>query len=153
MAFIAPGALAVDPNVEGPVGGSDQGPVYSNDHYISGGAIAGIVIGLLAATGLAGALGCYLYAAGPDSRGVGGVGVGGHPTRTVATEKMEPVVVRAGQLPGTSAGATTVPATGHNTTGSSTHLPPMTTTTATPPGSAAYSAQPRDGVMDGVHHA
>ncbi|KAG0244732.1 hypothetical protein B0O80DRAFT_510119 [Mortierella sp. GBAus27b] len=105
-------------------------PVYNTDHHISGGSVAGIVLGILAATALAGLLGyCWrqkrkehvsVYnsyagaAAGPEvPRG---------PTRTVVTEKVEPVVVRAGHNP-------TAASTSYTTVGTST---PYTTTTTTP---------------------
>ncbi|KAK3819851.1 MAG: hypothetical protein J3Q66DRAFT_386886 [Benniella sp.] len=144
-------------------------PIHNTDHHISGGSIAGIVLGLLAATALAGLLGwCWrkkrhehmspyhTYAAYPDARG---------PTRTVVTEKVEPVVVRAGHLPGV---ATTSGSNSYGT-GSSTHLPHTTTTTApthlngvtTHPttatmGNTAYNTQPHTGadvVPHTVHNA
>lgn len=147
-------------------------PIQNTDHHISGGSIAGIVLGLLAATALAGLLGwCWrkkrhehmsvynTYAAYPDAHG---------PTRTVVTEKVEPVVVRAGHLPG----AATATASTSYDTGSSTHLPHTTTTTApthlndhaTTPvhpttstmGNTAYNTQPRTGadvVPHTVHNA
>lgn len=118
--------------------------VMSTDDRVSGGAIAGIVIGLLMATGLAGALGwCWrrkrhdhvsLYhhhhpyandlETGPGGVGTGGV-MGGHhhgPGHTVVTEKVEPVVVRSGHNPAAATTATGA-STSHTGTGSSTQLP------------------------------
>ncbi|ORZ11286.1 hypothetical protein BCR41DRAFT_387743 [Lobosporangium transversale] len=105
-------------------------PVRNTSHHISKGAIAGIVLGLLAATALAGLLGwCWRkrrhdhmavynsYPAGAETRG---------PSRTVVTEKIEPIVVK------TSPGTTGPTTGGYNTgatTSSAAHNPMNTTAT------------------------
>ncbi|GJJ76509.1 hypothetical protein EMPS_08868 [Entomortierella parvispora] len=153
--------------------------VTTQSNHISGGSIAGIVLGCLAATALAGLLGwCWrrkrgehttVYnssAANYDNRG---------PTRTVVTEKIEPVVVKSvptgatttayntgapvvasSSVPaGNAYHTTTAPAVGVNTAG--VHNPTMATsynTTTT----SGYNTQPRgpgvvDSTISNVHNA
>lgn len=143
-----------------PITGPSPTPVTSyENHHISGGSVAGIVLGCLAATALAVLLGwCWrrkrsehttVYnntATTYDNRG---------PTRTVVTEKIEPVVVKSVPT-GTSASAYNTTATGaagapavavntagvHNPHGSSTTYNTTTPTTG-------YNTQPRvPGVVD-----
>ncbi|KAF9196151.1 hypothetical protein BGZ50_001847 [Haplosporangium sp. Z 11] len=90
--------------------------VPAQSHHISGGSIAGIVLGCLAATALAGLLGwCWrkkrhqhasIYDSHTpyDNRG---------PTRTVVTEKIEPVVVRSVPA-GAGSSTTNLGTTGYN---------------------------------------
>ncbi|KAG0208864.1 hypothetical protein BGX28_000263 [Mortierella sp. GBA30] len=155
-------------------------PITTTSHHISGGAVAGIVLGILGATALAVLLGIcwrknrnqhtavYNTHAGYDTRG---------PTRTVVTEKIEPVVVKSvpgaagtgaagtssttyttpgaggttSTVPGTTTGynTTTTPTTDFTGTNTATGGTTGTTTTTTP----VYNAQPRTGgaVDNSIH--
>ncbi|KAG0021016.1 hypothetical protein BGZ82_011444 [Podila clonocystis] len=147
-------------------------PVSAESNKISGGAIAGIVLGTLAAAALAGLLGwCWrkkrnehtaIYShSAYENRG---------PTRTVVTEKIEPVVVKSNNNAATTTsanyaapvvpttGSTTYASTqsapvGHNSTTYNTTTPvnnPYSTTTT----SNGYNTQPRTGgVVSGVPDA
>ncbi|KAG0092864.1 hypothetical protein BGZ93_010394 [Podila epicladia] len=112
------------PTTAAPIVGPTESPVpvQSQSSGISGGAIAGIVLGCLAALAIAGLLAwcwrkkrhqhtaVYDQHTTYDSHG---------PTRTVVTEKIEPVVVKAGT-------------TNFNTTTTSGTTPYSTATTSTP---------------------
>ncbi|KAI1315807.1 hypothetical protein EDD11_000302 [Mortierella claussenii] len=155
-------------------------------HHISKGAIAGIVLGILAATALAFVLGfCWRrtrgdHTAAYHNTGYGAAGAhdGRGPSRTVVTEKIEPVVVKS--VPGTGAAGSSSynnAATGVGGT-SSTHIPGTTSTnynTSSVPASnlnqtsttgihptgtsynttntAGYNTQPRAGVVDRTENA
>ncbi|CAO3564687.1 unnamed protein product [Mortierella alpina] len=127
-------------------------PISTQSHHISKGAIAGIVLGILGATALAALLGIcwrkkrnehttvYNSHVGYDNRG---------PTRTVVTEKIEPVVVKS------------VPASGASTnystpvTGASTVIPGTTgnyNTTTTHSGNVVGTSTHPGGV-NGIHPA
>ncbi|KAF9301798.1 hypothetical protein BGZ74_006245 [Mortierella antarctica] len=142
-------------------------PLTAEDNKISGGAIAGIVLGTLAAAALAGLLGwCWrkkrsehtaIYShSATETRG---------PTRTVVTEKIEPVVVKSNSnnvatTATTNYAAPVVPATsgtsyttstqpvpvGHTSTTYNTTTPVNTYSTTT----SGYNTQPRTGVMSGT---
>ncbi|KAF9098996.1 hypothetical protein BGX23_004531 [Mortierella sp. AD031] len=152
------------------------------DNSMSGGAIAGTVIGSLAALALAGLLGwCWrreraqhipLYS--NSSTTALDPNAARAPTRTVVTEKIEPVVVKSVPTtntnmggPGTTSYSTTqpsgVPATNsYNTapvnTYSSTSNPTSNPTTYNPTTTTSgYNTQPRtagviDSVSSGVHN-
>ncbi|KAG9065598.1 hypothetical protein KI688_001887 [Linnemannia hyalina] len=104
-------------------------PVAQQDYYMSGGAIAGTVLGSLAAFAFAGLLGfCWrkeraqhaaLYS-NPSTNSVD-TNVARAPSRTVVTEKIEPVVVRS------------VPTT-------NTHVVPPGMTTYSNPSSNTYNS-------------
>ncbi|KAG0329241.1 hypothetical protein BG004_002368 [Podila humilis] len=122
-------------------------PVNSDSNGLSGGAIAGIVIGCLAAVALAGVLawcwrkkrhqhtGIYSQHTEQDYRG---------PTRTVVTEKIEPVVVKTGATQyNTSAtapaGTNTYTTATPSTTAYNTTTPSTTAYNTTTPGATAYN--------------
>ncbi|KAG0092268.1 hypothetical protein BGZ93_008387 [Podila epicladia] len=132
-----------------PIVGPSEIPVTAESSKISGGAIAGIVLGTLAAAALAGLLGCH---SAYETRG---------PTRTVVTEKIEPVVVKStsNSAAGTTAtnyAAPVAPATGSTTYTTSGQSAPVghtsttynTTTPANPYSTttSSYNTQPRTGV-------
>ncbi|KAG0292034.1 hypothetical protein BGZ98_002762 [Dissophora globulifera] len=121
--------------------------------HISGGSIAGIVLGLIAATIIAILLAlCWRkkrhehevvynnYAYDYDPRGHG---------RTVVTEKIEPVVVRSGNAAGVGAsGAGAGYNSNYNTTSApvgNTYNTTGVTNAATAPGSVGYSTAPGTG--------
>ncbi|KAG0334201.1 hypothetical protein BG000_008514 [Podila horticola] len=158
-------------NTAAPIVGPSEVPVSAESHHISGGAIAGIVLGTLAAAALAGLLGWCWRKKRNEHTAIYSHSASEHrgPTRTVVTEKIEPVVVKSNS----NAAATTTsnyaqgaPATGsttyntstqpvpvaHNTTTYNTTTPvnnPYPTTTTT----SGYSTQPRTGVASGVPNA
>ncbi|KAF9311042.1 hypothetical protein BGZ91_006921, partial [Linnemannia elongata] len=178
--------------IEGPVATPVETvkPVIEQDNRMSGGAIAGTVLGSLAALALAGLLGwCWrkkraehttLYS--NPSTTVIDPNAARAPTRTVVTEKIEPVVVKSVPTTNThvvAPGATTYSTssannynntnTGYNSNNtvpvntyssasnptSTTHTTYNTTTTNTNTG---YNSQPRtggvlDSVSNGVHNA
>ncbi|KAF9385001.1 hypothetical protein CPC16_008168 [Podila verticillata] len=166
--LILPGTTTWVANTPGIINGtstaapSPTSTVTAENNHISGGAIAGIVLGTLAAAILAGLLGwCWrekrnehtaIYShSAYESRG---------PTRTVVTEKIEPVVVRsnsnnpatattgygtASAIPATGSTAYTTPnqsmpvahnSTTYNTTAPGSNYPTTTT---------GYNTQPRTG--------
>ncbi|KAG0253212.1 hypothetical protein BG011_006495 [Mortierella polycephala] len=131
---------------------NDQNGVPIESHHISGGSVAGIVLGCVAATILAGLLGwcwrkqrnrhttVYNSHAASDNRG---------PTRTVVTEKIEPVVVKS--VPAGAGASTASPGnTGYSTTnpgntGYSTTNPGNTGYSTTNPGATGYSTNTNPG--------
>ncbi|KAF9319309.1 hypothetical protein BG003_009390 [Podila horticola] len=140
-------------------------PVQKQSSKISGGAIAGIVIGCLAALAIAGLLAwcwrkkrhqhtaVYNDHSTYDNRG---------PTRTVVTEKIEPVVVKTGTTnfnttttPGTTTHSTTTTPVSNYPTGTnyhSTHPSTSYNTTASNTGyNSAYNAGRN--VVDGAQNA
>ncbi|KAF9989193.1 hypothetical protein BGZ75_007218 [Mortierella antarctica] len=128
-------------------------PISTQNHHISKGAIAGIVLGILGATALAALLGLcwrkkrnehttvYNSHAGYDNRG---------PTRTVVTEKIEPVVVKS--VPGGAASGTTysTPVTGASTIvpGTTGNYNPTTTHSGNVVGTSTHP-----GGVNGIHNA
>ncbi|KAF9325074.1 hypothetical protein BG006_011428 [Podila minutissima] len=163
-------AVGPDPTTTGLPIVATETPFPTESNKISGGAIAGIVLGTLAAAALAGLLGwCWrkkrnehtaIYShSATEHRG---------PTRTVVTEKIEPVVVKANSsnvatTTGTNYAAPVVPATsgttyttstqpapvGHTSTTYNTTTPVNTYSTTT----SGYNTQPRTGVMSGAPNA
>ncbi|KAF9290726.1 hypothetical protein BGZ68_006259 [Mortierella alpina] len=128
-------------------------PISTQSHHISKGAIAGIVLGILGATALAALLGLcwrkkrnehttvYNSHVGYDNRG---------PTRTVVTEKIEPVVVKS--VPGGAASTTTysTPVTGASTIAPGS-TPNYHSTTANPGNVVGTSTHPSG--VNGIHPA
>ncbi|KAG0360963.1 hypothetical protein BGZ54_009313 [Gamsiella multidivaricata] len=149
-------------------------PVY-DDHHISRGSIAGIVLGILALTALAALLGLcwrkrrhnhrafhydnYGNTGGYGNNGgygnTGGYGNDAHrsPSRTVVTEKIEPVVVKSGPNAGSSTAAPAGAGAGgyHNTTapgaGANNYNTGGVNTNPTSTTAGGYSTQPRNGVV------
>ncbi|GJJ73707.1 hypothetical protein EMPS_06065 [Entomortierella parvispora] len=71
-------------------------PVTTQSRHISGGAIAGIVLGLLAAALLAGLIGlCWRRTRAAHVASSASTHIAHAPPRTIVTEKIEPVVVKA----------------------------------------------------------
>ncbi|KAK3845326.1 MAG: hypothetical protein J3R72DRAFT_472593 [Linnemannia gamsii] len=155
-------------------------PIKEQDNSMSGGAIAGTVIGSLAAIALAGLLGwCWrkkraqhttLYS--NPSTTIVDTNTARAPTRTVVTEKIEPVVVKSVPTtnthvvaPGTTAYSTSntgyntnthnntnysnVPVNTYNNTSNPTSYNTSSTTTTTT-ATNGYNTQPRSGSNGGV---
>ncbi|KAG0340254.1 hypothetical protein BG000_000326 [Podila horticola] len=140
-------------------------PVQKQSSKISGGAIAGIVIGCLAALAIAGLLAwcwrkkrhqhtaVYNEHSTYDNRG---------PTRTVVTEKIEPVVVKTGTTnfnttttPGTTTYSTTTTPVSNYPTGTNYHSTHPSTSYNTTASNTGYNSAYNVGrnVVDGAQNA
>ncbi|KAF9902066.1 hypothetical protein EC991_005378 [Linnemannia zychae] len=163
--------------IEAPAPTETVKPIKEQDNRMSGGAIAGTVLGSLAALALAGLLGwCWrkkraqhttLYS--NPSTTVVDTNAARAPTRTVVTEKIEPVVVKSVPTtnshvvaPGTTTYTTSNTNTNYNTTGNNTNYSnvptntysstsnPTTYNTSTTTTTNGYNTQPRSGSNGGV---
>ncbi|KAF8932777.1 hypothetical protein BGZ52_009389 [Haplosporangium bisporale] len=153
-----------------PIAGSTASPVpVNNQSKLSGGAIAGVVIGCLAAVALAGLLAwCWRkkrheHTAVYDQHST----YDNHePTRTVVTEKIEPIVVKAGttnfntSTPGNTPYTTSMTATPANNYSTGTNYDRNThpstsynTTTTTNNGYNANAYNSGRNVVDGAQNA
>ncbi|KAG0214670.1 hypothetical protein BGX28_001708 [Mortierella sp. GBA30] len=104
---------------------SSDAPIAINNQssYISGGAIAGIVLGLLGASILATLLAlCWRKKRAEHVAPVGRTHISHAPTRTVVTEKIEPVILKKGQEDQVAHGDSVPGAVGDNPADHSGHM-------------------------------